>query len=413
MSSAGRLDRFEALDSWRGLCAVMVLVYHFIYVVRLDWLHASLISNSYLFVDFFFALSGFVVCHAYRRRLGSPRQVGGFLLRRAGRLWPLHLAVLFAFMLALMAINAGGAHPDSLMIEAETGNYSLKALLLNAALLNSMGFYGVAWNGPAWSIGAEFYTYALFAGVALLAGTRRLLPVALAISLAAMLAILLVAPAYMNSTADYGFIRCIAGFFGGVAVYHVHDRLRGVDMPFATLWEVAVLALVGVFIASAGVGPDEVRPLSVLAPLAFGLAILVFARDAGALSRLLRAAPLRALGRWSYSIYLIHMPLLILLGYGLWLYGDVSGAALRQEIEVLGHAKNLYDLGDPWLAGALLAGFIALVIALAAASFRLIEVPWRDHITRFARNVEAGGGLYAPLPPRSAIAAPAPIRRRR
>ncbi|MGA0561239.1 acyltransferase family protein [Ancylobacter sp. VNQ12] len=413
MSAGGRFNRFEALDSWRGLCAVMVLIYHFIYVVRIDWLHFNLISNSYLFVDFFFALSGFVVCHAYRRRLGGPRQVGGFLLRRAGRLWPLHLAVLFAFMLAVMAINAGGLHPESLRIGADTGNYSLKGLLLNAALLNSMGFYGVAWNGPAWSIGAEFYTYALFAAVVLLAGARKLLPAALAISLAAMLAILLVAPTYMNSTADYGFIRCIAGFFAGVVVHHAHERLRSLNLPFATAWEAGVLALVGLFVASAGVGPDEVRPLSVLAPFVFGFAILVFARDAGALSALLRVPPLQALGRWSYSIYLIHMPLLVLLGYGLWLYGDIAEVPVREEIEVLGHAKNLYDLGDPLLAAALLAGFVALVIGLARFSFRLIEVPWRDHIARFARNVEAGGGVYAPLPPRSAMAAPAAIRRRR
>jgi len=383
----------------------MVLVYHFIYVIRIDWLHWSVISNSYLFVDFFFALSGFVVCHAYRRRLGSARQVGGFLLRRAGRLWPLHLAVLFVFMLAIMAINAGGYHPDSLLISADAGNYSLASLLLNAALLNSMGFYGMAWNGPAWSIGAEFYTYALFAGVVLLAGTRRLVPVALVLSLAAMVVLLIVAPTYMNSTADYGFLRCIAGFFAGVAVHRAHEKLRGLDLPFATAWEIAALALVGLFVAAAGTGPDEVRPFSVLAPAVFGLAILVFARDAGVLSALLRAAPLRALGRWSYSIYLIHMPLLVMLGYGLWLYGEENGVAMREPIAVLGHMKNLYDLGDPWLATALLVGFVVLIVALAALSFRLIEVPWRDHIGRLARNHEAGGRAYAPLPPRSVLAA--------
>ncbi len=407
-------ERFEALDSWRGICAVMVIIYHFIYVVRLDSLHWSVLSNAYLFVDFFFVLSGFVVCHAYRDRLRTGRSAGGFLLRRIGRLWPLHLAVLFAFMLAVMAINLYGRHPDNLMIEAGTGNYSMRALLLNLALLNSMGFYGVSWNGPAWSIGAEFYTYALFAAVALFAGARRLVPAALAIMLLAMGAILLVAPTYMNSTADYGFIRCIAGFFGGVLTYHLHQRFRHLHLPLATLWEMTAVVLAGVFITSVGIGPDEVRPWSVLAPLAFGGAILVFAREGGAVSRVLRTRPLRALGCWSYSIYLIHMPLLILLGYGIWLYGDVAGVAMRQEVDVLGHTKNLYDLGDPLLTMLILAAFVVLVIAIAAFTYARIEAPWRDRFARIARNYETRGRSFAPLPSRSvAGAVPVRIERRR
>ncbi|MBS9478850.1 acyltransferase family protein [Ancylobacter radicis] len=403
-------ERFEVLDSWRGICAVMVIIYHFIYIVRLDYLHWNLLSNAYLFVDFFFVLSGFVVCHAYRDRLRSGRSVGGFLLRRIGRLWPLHIAVLFAFMLAVMAINISGRHPDHLMIEAGTGNYSMRALLLNAALLNSMGFYGVSWNGPAWSIGAEFYTYALFAAVTLLAGARRLVPAALVITLLAMGAILIVAPTYMNSTADYGFIRCIAGFFAGVVAYHAHQRLRHLPLPMATLWEVGTVALAGLFIASVGTGPDEVKPISVLAPVAFGAAILVFAREGGWVSVMLRARPLRALGCWSYSIYLIHMPLLILLAYGIWLYGDVAGVAVRQDVDVLGHMKTLYDLGDPLLTGVLLAGFVGLVIALAAFTYARIEEPWRDRFTRIARNYETRGRSYAPLPSRSVMGTPIPVR---
>jgi peptidoglycan/LPS O-acetylase OafA/YrhL len=406
-------ERFEALDSWRGICAIMVIIYHFIYIIRLDYLHWSVISNAYLFVDFFFVLSGFVVCHAYRDRLRSVRHVGGFLLRRIGRLWPLHLVVLFAFMLAVMAINLYGRHPDNLMIESGTGNYSLRALLLNVALLNSMGFHGVAWNGPAWSIGAEFYTYALFAAVTLLSGVRRLVPVAIGVMLLAMGAILLVAPTYMNSTADYGFIRCIAGFFGGVLTYHLHQRLRHRALPMATLWEVTAVVLTGLFIASVGIGPDEVRPWSVLAPVAFGAAILVFAREGGMVSAALRTRPLRALGGWSYSIYLIHMPLLILLAYGIWLYGDVAGVAVRQQVDVLGHAKTLYDLGNPLLTTALLAFFVGLVIALASFTYARIEEPWRDRFARVARNYETRGRSYAPLPSRSVVGVTVPVRAQR
>ncbi|MCS0501121.1 acyltransferase family protein [Ancylobacter mangrovi] len=410
MKSSAVTDRFDALDAWRGLAAIMVLIYHFIYIVKLDFIYSRFVTNAYLFVDFFFVLSGFVVCHAYRDRMGSARQAGGFLLRRIGRLWPLHLTVLFALMLGVMAVNLGGRLPDSLMIEAGTGGYSMQGLLLNAALLNSMGFYGVAWNGPAWSIGAEFYTYVLFAAVLLAAGSRRLLPVALALSLASTVTLLIVAPAYMNSTADYGFLRCIAGFFAGVGAYHLHERMRGRALPAATVLEIAAVLLAGLFIVAAGMGPDSASPLSVAAPAVFALAILVFARQGGLASRLLTTRPFRALGAWSYSIYLIHMPLLILLGFGLWLYGDVTGASLKVKTEVLGDPKLLYDLGHPLAATALLVAFAAAVIALASLSYRLIEVPWRDRFARLARNHETSGRTLAPLPPRSVAPTPVPVR---
>ncbi|WP_428029289.1 acyltransferase family protein [Ancylobacter sp.] len=411
MAADAGSERFEVLDAWRGLCAVMVVVYHYSYFVRLDGLQNALIANAYLFVDFFFVLSGFVVCHAYAGRIGGVRQAGGFLLRRIGRLWPLHLTVLFAFMLAIMAINLGGRHPEHLLIEAGTGNYSMRGLQLNAALLNSMGLYGVAWNGPAWSIGAEFYTYALFAAVLLTLGARRLMGVALVLSMGAMAAVLLYAPAYMNSTADFGFLRCIAGFFAGVVACHAHRRWREVTLPGAGAWEAGAVLLAGLFFVAAGDGPDRVAPWSVMAPVVFALVILVFAREAGSLSRLMKAPVLAVLGRWSYSIYLLHMPLLIVLGYFLWLYGDVNGIDMRPAVEVLGSEKRLYDLGSPILAVGLLAALLALVIALAGLTFRLVEVPWRERFTLFARNCERGGRVLAPLPPRAVTSVPARARR--
>ena len=56
------------------------------------------IRHSYLFVDFFFVLSGFVIAHAYGDRLKSPLEVWQFIVRRFGRVWPLHIAVLAAFI---------------------------------------------------------------------------------------------------------------------------------------------------------------------------------------------------------------------------------------------------------------------------------------------------------------------------
>src|SRR5262245_46402691 len=94
----------EALDGLRGTAAFSVLAFHFFEFTTPDVAHNPL-RHAHLAVDFFFALSGFVVGHAYdarrspearpERRLG----LGAFLLRRIIRLHPLVL-VSMAFGLA-------------------------------------------------------------------------------------------------------------------------------------------------------------------------------------------------------------------------------------------------------------------------------------------------------------------------
>src|SRR5271157_6057911 len=48
-----------------------------------------------LFVDLFFLISGYVIAHVYRRRVGSLGEIARFIQRRCGRLIPLHWLTLF------------------------------------------------------------------------------------------------------------------------------------------------------------------------------------------------------------------------------------------------------------------------------------------------------------------------------
>src|SRR5512141_2294033 len=89
-------NHFQALDGWRGLCACLVALFHFHgYSPVYSW---DVIRNSYLFVDFFFVLSGFVIAWNYSSRLGSAVEVKQFLVLRVGRLYPLHIFMLFLFL---------------------------------------------------------------------------------------------------------------------------------------------------------------------------------------------------------------------------------------------------------------------------------------------------------------------------
>jgi peptidoglycan/LPS O-acetylase OafA/YrhL len=93
----GAHGRFVVLDSWRGIAALLVVLFHGRYQSHIY--AVPLIRHGWLAVDFFFVLSGFVISYAYGRRIATGRDLGVFLIRRTGRIWPLHVFMLAAFVL--------------------------------------------------------------------------------------------------------------------------------------------------------------------------------------------------------------------------------------------------------------------------------------------------------------------------
>jgi peptidoglycan/LPS O-acetylase OafA/YrhL len=64
ISSAGIKPRLPALDAWRGMCALLVALFHL--NVLSHFYTLSLIRNASLCVDFFFVLSGFIMRYVYQ-----------------------------------------------------------------------------------------------------------------------------------------------------------------------------------------------------------------------------------------------------------------------------------------------------------------------------------------------------------
>jgi len=80
--------RFLVPDSWRGICALMVALFHF--PTRSMFSQSAFVGGAYLFVDFFFVLPGFVIASSYGSRLSKPDELARFALVRLGRIYPLH-----------------------------------------------------------------------------------------------------------------------------------------------------------------------------------------------------------------------------------------------------------------------------------------------------------------------------------
>ncbi|MEW5728443.1 MAG: acyltransferase [Pseudomonadota bacterium] len=356
--------RFRVLDGWRGVCALLVALHHF----HADghFFAVPFVRNSYLFVDFFFVLSGFVIAHSVGGRM-TAAAVWPFVRRRFARLWPLHVVVLGGFVVleAMKAalMTAQGIAADNPPFSGAT---SLAALASNIALVHALGLHdGATWNFPSWSISTEFYAYLAFAAVAVTA-PGWLVPVAVATASALVVAAL--SGEWLHTIADYGYFRCLYGFFTGVLVHRLHGALA--RMPAATWLEAPVLVLVWAFVSAADKGP-----LSMAAPLVFGVAVLVFAFEAGPVSRLLAARPVQHLGTWSYSIYLVHTLLLVMIGRAVNLAEAKLGLALMVPAGWNGESFHLVALGGPWLTDLAAGLYLAAVVAVASLTWRLVEKP--------------------------------------
>ena len=77
---------FYNLESLRGLCALGVCVFHVGWLTSLS--HTTAYANVWMFVDFFFVLSGFIISYTYADRTGAAFNARNFITLRFFRLYP-------------------------------------------------------------------------------------------------------------------------------------------------------------------------------------------------------------------------------------------------------------------------------------------------------------------------------------
>jgi len=362
MSPKSARHRYVALDGLRGLAALFVVFYHAPWPTHFS--ATQFVQNAYLSVDFFFVLSGFVIAANYAGAIVDAASLRDFLQRRFFRLYPLHLLVLLTLVaLETLKYFARGAIASE--VPPFNGPNSPSLLVESLLMAQGLGLENrLGWNPPSWSVSAEFATYLLY-GLAATRGLLRRDRTMLVLAAAAMIVYFVVAITQQTLDVTYflGLVRSVAGFSLGVAVQRFSpsaDRLTEASLwrlaPFVALAALATLALAkgaSVFIAI---------------PLCVALvATLQF--DRGGVARLLSTGPMQFLGRTSYSIYLVHMPILY-----------VATILLKRLPGVGAHAGPhgvALDIASPWLGDLLFVGAIALVLCVARFTYAAIEEPGR------------------------------------
>lgn len=340
--SSGRLD---AIDGMRGLAALAVAVLHF---QNLFGFPDYPLKWGELPVDLFFILSGYIISYKYADGLAS-RTVSAttFLIHRVSRMWPLHV-----FALLLLLAEEGIAiwlHRDNFRVLAATD--TSWAAFLNVLLLHCTGIYTFPnFNKPSWSISSELVINV--AWMLLVLRNRWNPRVAIATVIVGTAYVLslshtfnICAPCNGYPGVNTGLVKTALGFALGCLIFwqwRAGYRLRNgsVVAGLATLLLIAVLGFYPV------VEPFYADFIVVL--LLFPVLLLVALDEDNFLSRFLSSFPLRWLGRISFSIYLLHLPIANAMTY-LLLFGAYPST--------------------PW-AGIL---FVSLVLILSILSFFTIE----------------------------------------
>lgn len=315
---SARATHYRELDGMRGVLALTVVLYHLGLNTVLRSLSSGVLRDGVwgLCVDFFFVLSGFVLARSFVNARTSLEQ---YAIKRY-----LRLAPMFLLTLAL-----------TLAIEGHS-RWSSGTIVLNALMLQSLVLVESV-NFPSWSIPFELLVPA--AGLWLAPWGRRRQTATLAVTAAGLVgaqALILLALAQGR---DVPWLRAAAGLPLGGVLYLLRDRI---GVTASSPWppaigvtgSLAVMAVCGVVPAA-----TLIFPLTVAGAIWFG------AEADGLFS----TRPAQALGRWSYSIYLLHIPVLLL-------------------------AERL--LGTHGVEGAPTKGLLALlIVGAAAATWKHIEVP--------------------------------------
>jgi peptidoglycan/LPS O-acetylase OafA/YrhL len=380
---------FIALDSWRGIAALMVSILHF--PTNSSISDTGIVQNSFVFVDFFFVLSGFIITANYREKLLNGFGFLRFAILRFGRLWPLHFVVLLFIICVEILSLTMGAHRNSVF----SGDNSPEALISALFLVQSLGISPLAGNAPAWSISAEFWMYLLFAAIlTCLPGIRNAL---IGFFLICSFLFLLFISELPESAQIWSFFaRCILGFLIGVIVFDIfkNEKVRELILGKQKMYLLTLLELIAVgasiIFVSCMESPQEMAnssQVNVAAPFLFAFLVYVFAFDLGIISRMLQYRMFVFVGTISYSIYLTHM------AFQQWIMGiaglyiqDMTGVTFL-EVRIGEDGAYLKTWGITFWQGDLATiVMIAMVILLAYASYRLIEEPSRNLVRRMVRG---------------------------
>jgi peptidoglycan/LPS O-acetylase OafA/YrhL len=396
-----RGEEIKALTGLRFFAAAWVVLFHFRPLLReaapgfSDAL-APVLNCGAQGVDLFFILSGFVLTWNYLDRMGpsfSARATLHFLWLRLARVWPVYLVTLHLAALWIIFTLYVGHVPSRAVDQLTAVSYVRQVLLVQ--LWFQPYFDGSSWDGPAWSISAEWLAYLLFTPLVLVifrishaTRARSLMWLAVAASLPPVLLLLSSGQFY---TPWSWLPRIVMQFTAGALVAAAVGRLRPTERARRCAGYTSVLllgAIVGLMYWFDAHPLPDVRDSGGLVDMLFVPLVMALAIGLGSLPGLLSTRPMMFGGQVSFCLYMVHE-----LVHTVW-----GWAAEQFQLTLAGYGGKL-----------LVVGLLAIAMGTAIVLFHFVEEPARRWMrkmmdargpaltSRIHRPDSAGNGKVHPI----------------
>ena len=382
--SGVRTGEIRALTGLRIVAAMWVVLFHFRPLLweaspRLKDMFAPLLNSGAQGVDLFFILSGFVLAWNYLDRMGptwSARATWHFLWLRLSRVWPVYLVTMHLAALWIVFTLHVGNVPSKDLDQFTAISYVRQILMVQ--LWFQPFFDRTSWDGPAWSISAEWLAYLLFGVVVLVifrvaavTRARNLMVLAFVASLPPLILLLTSGQFY---TPWSWLPRIVAQFCAGALACAAVRRLQLSDRNRRVAGYLSVL-MVGVAVGMLYL--FDAHPVSGmtdpggLVDVLFMPLVVTLAVGVGSLPRLLSTRLLVYGGQISFSLYMVHE-----LVHTAWNW------AVEQFTLVM--PKSVEKL--------VVVGVLAAAVAGAILLFHFVEEPGRRWMRRMVdfRDVKTG-----------------------
>lgn len=335
-------SRIASLDALRGVLALAVAIGHGLFAFGIvsrenqdAWGLLAPFAYLHTAVAAFFVLSGYVLATTYRQWFSqNVRAYRVFLIRRIARTWPLSAAALLALV------------PVYLLSPSETGTpvQFLKSLFFMSGPWGPAGI----WNPPVWSLSVEWHLYLIFPALIWSISAIRAPGFALLIIGLSLMAFH--AALFSSTSANLSpaiLIHGLGAFIAGMGLSMIRTRSH------PGLWFVVALTILALMYWRAGI---------YLVPMLTPALVYAVAQCTGTPPRWLTS-----LGAWSYSVYMIHYPVIFLLqALSLHTFGTYSLQYLHTT--------------SPALSYGLLALYSAAIIGMARLSYQFLELPAQKFI---------------------------------
>jgi len=373
----------SSLASLRGLAALLVILFHVNVIcfalAPWDSPFDHFIQKGYLWVDFFFLLSGFIMMHAYSESFGKgiKENFTKFMRSRFARIYPLHL---FSF-LCMVAFYFWYRSNFTMYPDDYLYTFNMKAIWTNLLLIHSLDLHkSLSWDSASWSISVEWWMYVVFPFLLIpfrkitdwkkififfgvIAGYLFIIYYLHPLTAAADGSSDPATKNILDVTYDYGFVRCFFGFLFGMLLYELYRVGWGRRHLNKNIVWLLVMATV---VAVLAVPMPDFIPILIFAAI---ILTSVYAEGIG--KRILNLRPLTYLGDISYSLYLMHLPIMFFLINYLKRFPKVK--------------LDNPDWATAWLYALI---YLAIVIAVSTLTYHFVEVPMRQKINQPSSKIK-------------------------